>query len=422
MQRRFFLQAAASSSLLTLGNIRLAYAADPASGATTQPGKPGNNKKLIVVMLRGAADGLNIVAPLGDANYNRLRPGIALAKPGQENGALALDGYFGLHPALSDLMPLWQQKKLAFVHACGSNDTTRSHFDAQDYLESGTPGNKATADGWMNRLLTQLPGPNSPTRALAIGPVLPRILSGSATSSTIAAGAAGTRANLLDRPVVAQAFDQLYKNDARLGKTYQDAKAAHKDLMAAAEKPDAMDMNAADMGAPLPNGFPDDATRLARLMRNEPRIQMAFLALGGWDTHANQGAGQGQLAQRLQPLGHGLARLTRELGPLMKDTVIVVMSEFGRTARQNGNGGTDHGHGNVMWLLGDTLTGGKIHGAWPGLEAGQLYEGRDLAVSTDFRSVLGQVAQKHFALDETQLERVFPQKGLIKPAGLQLFA
>ncbi len=425
MQRRLFLQAAASSSIVTLGtgmSIATRAALPEASSIT---GTNIINKKLIVVMLRGAADGLNIVAPIGDPNYARLRPGIGLAKPGQELGALALDGYFGLHPALADLMPLWQQKKLAFVHGCGSNDATRSHFDAQDYLESGTPGNKSTDDGWMNRLLAQVPGSRSPTRALAIGPVMPRILSGRAATSTIASGAAGTRENLLDRPGIGQAFEQLYKSDAKLAGTYADAKTSHAEIMAAAKQEsgvESKEMKAADMGAPLPNGFPDDATRLARLMRNEARIQMAFLALGGWDTHANQGAGQGQLANRLQPLGQGLARLTRELGPMMKDTLIVVMSEFGRTARQNGNGGTDHGHGNVMWLLGDTLAGGKVHGAWPGLAEGQLYEGRDLAVSTDFRSVLGQLTQQHFGLDDKQMGLVFPKHELIKPAGLQLFA
>ena len=428
MQRRLFLHAAASSAIFSLGagmSIATRAALPEASAMAGSNTLSASNKKLIVVMLRGAADGLNIVAPVADPNYARLRPDIALAKPGQALGALALDGYFGLHPALADLMPLWQQKKLAFVHGCGSPDATRSHFDAQDYLESGTPGNKSTDDGWMNRLLAQVPGSRSPTRALAIGPVMPRILSGRTAASTIASGAAGTRENLLDRPAISQAFEQLYKSDAKLAAAYADAKTSHAEIMAAAKQDHSAaskEMKAADMGAPLPNGFPDDATRLARLMRNEARIQMAFLALGGWDTHANQGAGQGHLANRLQPLGLGLARLTRELGPLMKDTLIVVMSEFGRTARQNGNGGTDHGHGNVMWLLGDTLAGGKVHGAWPGLAEGQLHEGRDLGVTTDFRSVLGQLTQQHFGLDDKQMGLVFPRHELIKPAGLQLFA
>ncbi len=413
MQRRTCLQALAGgffTGLLPFG--RVVYAAGGESDLSF------SKKKLIVILLRGAVDGLNVVVPYGDPNYARLRPTIGLGRPGQEKGALALDEYFGLHPALADIHPLWQQKKLAFVHACGSPDATRSHFDAQDYMESGTPGSKSTADGWMNRLLAQLPGPNLPTRALAIGPVMPRILSGRAASSTLASGAAGSRANLLDKPAIGAAFEQLYKNDAKLAQSYQDGRSAHQDVMAAAHSGQE-GQEGADFGAALPNGFPDDANRLARLMRNEPRIQMAFLALGGWDTHANQGAAQGQLANRLGPLGQGLAVLTRQLGPMLQDTTIVVMSEFGRTARQNGNAGTDHGHGNVMWLLGGGVAGGKVHGAWPGLGAGQLYEGRDLAVSTDFRSVLGQVAQGHLGLSEAQVGAVFP--GLPSAPGLRLF-
>lgn len=419
MQRRTFLQSMAARGLLLPlgGNL---WAATTSANSSTSNSDASANPKLIVIMLRGAVDGLNVVAPVGDANYARLRPGIALARPGEAQGALALDGYFGLHPALEALLPLWQQKKLAFVHACGSPDPTRSHFDAQDFLESGTPGIKSTEDGWMNRLLTQLPGADSPTRALSIGPVMPRILSGRAASSTIASGQAGSRANLLDKPVIGSAFAELYKTDAKLGRAYADAQTSHQDVMAAANKPA---MEQADFGAALPNGFPDDAARLAKLFRNEPRIRMAFLALGGWDTHANQGAAQGQLANRLAPLGQGLAILARQLGPLLQDTTIVVMSEFGRTAKQNGNGGTDHGHGNVMWLIGGGVQGGKVHGNWPGLDSGQLYEGRDLAVTTDFRSVLAQVAQQRFGMNQEQLGKVFPALPALPGADrLRLFA
>jgi uncharacterized protein (DUF1501 family) len=326
---------------------------------------------------------------------------------------LNLDGYFGLHPALAPLLPLWEQKKLAFVHASGSPDASRSHFDAQDYMESGTPGVKSTQDGWMNRLLGTLPGTVSPTRALSIGPVMPRILSGGLPATNLANGAAGTRATPLDRPQIAKAFDQLYAGHERFGKTYMDGRKAHEEVMAAANSGMMSEMQAADNGAPLPNGFPDDAGRLATLMRNNPNIQLAFIALGGWDTHANQGAGSGQLASRLQPLGQGLATLAQRLGPLFDDTVIVVMSEFGRTARENGNRGTDHGHGNAMWLLGGKVQGGKVAGEWKGLGDAQLNEGRDLPVTTDFRHVLAHVAERHLQLDAGALQRCFP--GL--PAG-----
>ncbi|MDQ2822006.1 MAG: DUF1501 domain-containing protein [Pseudomonadota bacterium] len=405
MQRRDFLHALSAGAALMLPLGRSSWA------ATSADAKPTKNK-LIVIMLRGAVDGLNVVAPIGDANYARLRPTIGLGMPGADNGAIDLDGYFGLHPALAPLMPLWQQKKLAFVHASGSPDPTRSHFDAQDYMESATPGRKNTQDGWMNRMVTQLPGESTASRALSIGPVMPRILAGSAPAMNLANGAAGVKANVLDKPAVAAAFDQLYAGDSRVAKVYAEGKDAHRDVMSAAEH---REMQAADNGAPLPNGFPDDAARLAQLMRNEAKIQLAFVALGGWDTHASQGAGTGQLANRLAPLAQGLAVLAQRLGPMFDDTTIVVMSEFGRTARENGNGGTDHGHGNVMWVLGGGVAGGKVFGEWNGVGDAALNEGRDLPVTTDFRSVLAQVAEKHLRLGDKQLVQLFPalpHKGL----------
>lgn len=415
MQRRQFLNAFAASAGLMLPLGPHAWAATMAAG-TTSP----TAKKLIVVMLRGAVDGLNVVAPVADPEYARLRPNIALARPGAEDGALNLDGYFGLHPALAPLMPLWEQEKLAFVHASGSPDASRSHFDAQDYMESATPGVKSTQDGWMNRLLGGLPGDTTPTRALSIGPVMPRVLSGALPATNLANGAAGTRSTPLDRPQIAKAFDALYAGNERYGKVYQAGRKAHEEVRAAANSGMMSEMQAADNGAPLPNGFPDDAGRLATLMRNNPNIQLAFIALGGWDTHANQGAGSGQLANRLQPLGQGLATLAQRLGPLFDDTVIVVMSEFGRTAHENGNRGTDHGHGNAMWLLGGKVQGGKVAGEWKGLADTQLNEGRDLPVTTDFRHVLAHVAERHLRLPDAALARTFP--GLPGGARLQLLA
>lgn len=408
MKRRDFLNALAAGASVVVPVGRSAWAAT--SDSPTR-------KKLIVVMLRGAVDGLNVVAPVADENYLRLRPTIALGAPGTASGALDLDGYFGLHPALASLQPLWQAKKLAFVHASGSPDETRSHFDAQDYMESATPGRKNTPDGWMNRLVAQLPGTSTPSRLLGIGPVMPRILSGAAAAINIPNGAAGTKANILDRPAIGAAFDQLYANHERFGRAYMDGKNAHKEVMEAAES---REMQAADRGAPLPNGFPDDAARLATLMRNDPKIQLAFVALGGWDTHIGQGAATGQLANRLAPLGQGLAVLAERLGPLFDDTTVLVMSEFGRTARENGNGGTDHGHGNVMWVLGGRVNGGKVHGEWPGVSDGALNEGRDLAVTTDFRTILVQVAERHLRLGDKQLAQVFPAPPQ-KAAGFQLF-
>lgn len=408
MQRRDFMQSMALGASLLLPVGRGAWAAT---------GDSPTRQKLVVIMLRGAVDGMNVVAPVGDANYRVLRPTIGLDKPGAENGALDLDGYFGLHPALAPLLPLWQQKKLAFVHASGSPDATRSHFDAQDYMESATPGRKNTPDGWMNRLVSALPGTSTPGRALSIGPVMPRILSGPSTAINLPNGPAATRPDLLDRPGIGAAFDQLYAGHERFGRAYQDGRSAHRQVMEAGVS---KEMMAADNGAPLPYGFPDDAARLATLIRNDPKIQIAFVALGGWDTHANQGAGTGQLANRLAPLGQGLAILAQRLGPVFDDTTVIVMSEFGRTARQNGNAGTDHGHGNAMWLLGGKLAGGKVYGDWQGVGDAALNEGRDLPVTTDFRSVLAQVAEKHLRLPDRQLSQLFPAMPQ-KEAGFELY-
>lgn len=428
MERRDFLTwlAAGAGAMVPLGG---------AAWAATAPASQDTRRKLVVVMLRGAADGLNIVAPVADPDYAAARPSIALAGPGKAEGALDLDGYFGLHPALAPLMPLWRERKLAFVHACGSPDPTRSHFDAQDYMESATPGIKSTPDGWMNRLVAGLPGTSTPTRALGIGPVLPRILAGAAPAVNVASMASAARAGVLERPALAAGFDRLYLGHPRFGKAYQDGRDARREVMAAADgagmvdaqpsAPPAMQRNlrqemlAADNGAPLPAGFPDDAARLAALMRNDPNIQLAFFALGGWDTHAGQGAGSGLLANRLSPLALGLAQLAKRLGPMFDDTVIVVMSEFGRTVRENGNRGTDHGHGNALWVIGGGVTGGRVLGDWRGLSAGALHEGRDLPVTTDFRAVLAQVAEQHLRLDARQLAHVFP--GLPAAARLALF-
>ena len=404
MQRRDFLNALALGAGIVLPLGPNAWAAAPAArGAATR-------RKLVVVMLRGAVDGLNVVAPVGDANYLRLRPTIGLAAPGMAGGALDLDGYFGLHPALGSLQPLWRQKKLAFVHASGSPDATRSHFDAQDYMESATPGRKNTPDGWLNRLVAALPGDVPPSRLLGIGAVMPRILAGTAAAVNLPNLAGAAKADVLDKREMAAAFERLYAGSPRFARAYADGRAAHQEVMDAAVERDREDahMMAADRGAPLPNGFPDDAARLATLMRNDPGIQLAFVALGGWDTHASQGAASGQLANRLAPLGQGLAVLAERLGPLFDDTMVLVMSEFGRTARENGNGGTDHGHGNVMWLLGGKLDGGKVYGEWEGVGDDALNEGRDLPVTTDFRSVLAQVAERHLLLRDKQLVQVFP--------------
>jgi len=412
MQRRQLLHAAAAAGLAWTAVGRTAFAA-----TATQPGQqlPGN-KRLIVVFLRGAVDGLSVVVPYSEGAYAQQRSSIALARPGQDGGVLDLDGHFGLNPNLAPLMPLWQSGKLAFVQASGSPDPTRSHFDAQDYMESGTPGRKGTPDGWLNRLLgaeppvvVQAGAHAGVTRGISVGATLPRIWAGPNPVANIANGKGASKPTLLDRPQVSKAFDALYGGDDAMSRAYRESQQSRAEVNDAMT-PAAMDHEqmVANNGAPLPNGFPDDAGRLATLMRRDPNVQIAFLALGGWDTHVNQGGAKGQLAGRLQPLGQGLAELATRLGPTFDDTTLLVVSEFGRTVRQNGTGGTDHGHGNVMWVLGGNIAGGKVYGRWPGIDASSLNDGRDLAVTTDFRQVLAGVCAHNLGLSDNKLAAVFP--------------
>ncbi|MGS0743512.1 DUF1501 domain-containing protein [Glaciimonas sp. GG7] len=362
--------------------------------------------RMIVVFMRGAVDGLNVVVPHGDHHYYQARPTIAVARPAAANGVIDLTGYFGLHPALQPLKAYWDSGQLAFIHASGSPDMSRSHFEAQDYMETGTPGQHNTPDGWMNRLLATMPHNEGPLQALTLGELVPRILSGKATVANMSTGRDAIKPTLIDKPDVNLAFNALYEQDATLGKAFRDGTAARKEMRADLSS---TEQRAANNGAPLPNGLSIDTTRLGQLMRSNPAIRLGFIAVGGWDTHANQGNGTGQLANRLRPLAEGLTTLAKELGPAFNDTVIVVMSEFGRTFRENGNGGTDHGHGNAMWLLGGNIRGRTIYGNWPGIDDKSLNEGRDLAITTDFRSVLATLAEKHMRVGDAALQRVFPQ-------------
>jgi uncharacterized protein (DUF1501 family) len=361
-------------------------------------------QRMVVVMLRGAVDGLNVVVPYGDAAYYESRSTIAIPKPGAENGALPLDGHFALHPSLDALMPLWNEKKLAFIHAAGSPDPSRSHFDAQQFIENGTPGRATTADGWMNRTLAALPGPRNPTDALSVGATLPFILRGPASVANLPLGPNAAQPMAIDKPEIASAFDKLYAGSGRQADAYRQGREARTQLVADMSGEQQM----ADNGAPPANTLPALATRLARLMTQDGHIRLVFASLGGWDTHVNQGNHAGQLANRLKPLGDGLAALAQGLGGVWNDTVVVVISEFGRTVHENGNGGTDHGHGNVIWVMGGPVNGGKIYGDWPGLAAAQLYEGRDLAVTTDYRHPLAMILERHLRLPDSAMAKIFP--------------
>lgn len=404
MNRRTLLQG------LMLGGLASLTTADNSWALISSPGTT-SPRRLIVVFLRGAVDGLSLVVPYNEPNYYRLRPTIAIGKPGSTAGAIDLDGRFGLHPALAPLMPSWKDRSLAFVHAAGSPDPTRSHFDGQDNIESGTPGNKATPDGWLNRLEGVMPASeevrSAPTRAVSVGALLPRIFKGRNRVTTIASGATAAQKTVLDRPSVSEAFGTVYDGDPVMGPMFANYVAARSDVVAALESADP-EMRAANNGAPSSYAFASDAARLGTLMRRDSRVQMGFLAVSGWDTHANQGGASGQLAGLLSSFARGMSGLARSLGPAYAQTTIVVISEFGRTIAQNGNAGTDHGHGNVIWLMGGPVAGGKVHGDWPGVENAALFEGRDLPVTTDYRTVLAQICERHLRLSDADLSLVFP--------------
>lgn len=363
-------------------------------------------KRFIVLFQRGAVDGLNVVIPHNETYYYDSRPTIGIPTPGSPLGALELNNIFGLHPSLNNILPLWKGKSLGFVHACGSPDPSRSHFEAQDYMETGTPGEKNTKDGWLNRLLANLSSSQNGTiKAISMGASVPRILSGKMPVANIPSIGNPALPIVTDRPFISKEFDQLYKNDKDLGEVYREGIKARKQLLKDLEE----ERKIADHGAPSPKGFAENCHRLAQIIAKDPTMQIAFLDVGGWDTHINQGGTSGQLANHLKEFGDGILALTKGLGDAFKNTVITVISEFGRTVKENGHGGTDHGHGNVMWVIGGSIKGGKVYGDWPGLAAQDLYENRDLMVTTDFRSVLGYLVGKHFNISSEAVNSIFPK-------------
>ncbi|HEX9368766.1 MAG TPA: DUF1501 domain-containing protein [Vicinamibacterales bacterium] len=363
-------------------------------------------KILITIFQRGAVDGLNMIVPFGEREYYASRPSIAVPKPGATDGAVDLDGFFGLHPRLAPLKPLWDSKQLAIVHATGSPDGTRSHFDAQDYMESGTPGVKSTPDGWLNRYLhAREHAEATPFRAVALAPQMPRSLQGLEPALAIGQlGQFGIRAGQATDMVQAS-FESEYSAaaDTVLNKTGGQAFDAVRMLKSADPS-----KYQPDNGAEYPrSGYGDALRQIAQLIKADVGLEVAFAEAGGWDTHVNQGSSIGQLAGRLDDFSRGIAALARDLGDRMSDIVILTMSEFGRAVAENGNRGTDHGHGNAMMIIGgQNVRGGKVYGRWPGLAREQRYDGRDLAVTTDFRGVFAEVVRGHLGVTDTRT--IFP--------------
>jgi len=356
------------------------------------------SKILVAVFQRGAVDGLSMVVPYGDAAYYAARSTIAIEQPrgGDAERALDLDGFFALHPAMSALAPLWRDRALAIVHACGSPDTTRSHFDAQDYMESGTPGVKSTADGWLARAAAVLGEPQSPFRAVALGPRLPRSLRGEAGAISMSAlGRFGVRGPAEARDA-GKGFESLYAQavDDLLRGTGTETFEAVKTL----ERAGAARLVPANGAVYPPGRLGESLRQISALIRSDVGLRIAFADMEGWDTHVGQGNAQGQLAQRLREFAGALAAFAQDLGDRMGDVAVLTMSEFGRTVRENGNRGTDHGHATAMLVLGGGVRGGTVYGHWPGLAPEQLFEGRDLAVTTDFRALFSEVAIPHLGL------------------------
>jgi len=395
ISRRVFLKDGAFA-MVSLGFApsflaRTAFAAAP----------PQRARQLIAIFQRGAVDGLNMVVPFGDAEYYRARPSIAIARPGRDDAAIDLDGFFGLNPRLRPLKPFWDDRRLAIVHACGSHDATRSHFDAQDFMESATPGIKSTGDGWLNRYLqARRDEAGSSFRAVSLTQQLPRALQGVA-------------------PAVAMSqLSQFGVRNDRVGASFEEQYAAAADHVLNGTGRDTFDairtLKTADPsryqpehGADYPRSpFGQALKQIAQLSKAGVGLEVAFAELGGWDTHVNQGGVQGQLATRLDDFGRSVAALVTDLGDRMEQTVVLTMSEFGRAVSENGNRGTDHGHGNAMFVIGGHVRGGRVYGRWPGLAREKRYDGRDLAVTTDFRDVFGEIVVRHLGLEDPHA--VFP--------------
>jgi uncharacterized protein (DUF1501 family) len=397
--RRIFLK---SSALAMVG-----VGAAPAwlSRALYAADAPTPRKKVLVAIFqRGAVDGLNVVIPHGEKRYYEMRPTIAIPRPnGTPETAIDLDGMFGLHPSLSALKPIYDGGHLAIVEAVGSPDPTRSHFDAQDYMESGTPGRKATGDGWLNRALPSQSGKLSPMRAISMGAALPRALRGHNAAVAINNLA---EFQVKDAPS-SMGFESMYGNSADkvLNGTGRETFEAVKLMQSIQKQP----YNPSG-GAKYPNGrLGQSLMQIARLIKSDVGLEVAFTDVGGWDTHVNEvGAkpAQGQLANLLTDFGNSLAAFYTDLGDRIADVTVVTMSEFGRTAKENGNRGTDHGHANVMFAFGGGIKGGKVYGDWPGLDPEQLYENRDLNLTTDFRDVLGELVTRQ--LGNRNMATVFP--------------
>jgi uncharacterized protein (DUF1501 family) len=412
MQRREFLNLGARLAGGALLTSRVAFA------RTAE-----RKSRFVLIIMRGALDGLATVAPYGDRDYARLRGEFALRAPGAAGAALPLNGFFGLHPSLGFLQQCYAARELTVFHALASPYRERSHFDGQDVLENGSPRAHALQTGWLNRALARVAAPGQRELGVALGQNVPLVMRGPAAVSSWSA----SRLNALDDDTLARITD-LYAGDTLLSVRLADALAA--DAIApgdgagsgAAMTPDtARDLSAAGAPPARPaqaNGarYEEVVRAAAGFLRQEAGPKVAMFDTTGWDTHANEGAAEGQLAGRLAALDQGLATLKQGLGPVWSDTAVLLVTEFGRTAAINGTRGTDHGTATAALLVGGAVAGGRVIADWPGLSARALYEGRDLAPTLDLRSVLKGLLQEHLLVPPREIERtVFPDSTAARP-------
>ncbi len=360
--------------------------------------------RFLLVFLRGGYDCASLLVPTSSSFYYETRPHIAIALPGQEGGALPLTTDWGLHPALAPtLAPLYQKGQLAFVPFAGTDDLTRSHFDTQDSIELGQPvgGRRDYRSGFLNRLVAELGSGNKPVAPdpIAFTSTLPLVLRGAVDVPNTTLGVGSARSGVDARQ--AQLIASMYLGTP-LAAPVAEGFATQNEVSRTMQG----EMEAASRNAQSTQGFEGTARRMARLM--QARYQIGFVDVGGWDTHVGQGAATGALANRFEELGRGLAGFADEMGPAWKSTVVVVVSEFGRTFRENGNRGTDHGHGSVYWVLGGGIAGGRIAGEQQALTATTLFQNRDYPVLNDYRSVLGGLFARLYGLGPTATARVFP--------------
>ena len=355
-----------------------------------------DSPRLLVVFLRGAYDAANLLVPTSSSFYYEARPNIAIAK----DVALPVDASWGLAPAVADsLHPLWLKGQAAFVPFAGANDTSRSHFETQDHIELGQPdeGSRDFRSGFMNRLAGVL-GAGSRLEAMAFTDQVPLILRGNLP-------VANQALRDLGKPGISAAQAQVIAGmyaGTRLAGTVSGGFEVREEV----SKEMAGEMEAASRGAIAAKGFALEARRVARLMRE--RVTLGFIDVGGWDTHVGEGGATGQLATKLGELGRGLALFADEMGPQWNNTVVVVVSEFGRTFRENGNRGTDHGHGSAYWVLGGGVKGGRIAGEQVEVKAASLFQNRDWPVLNEYRALLGGLFKRMYGLNDAQLATVFP--------------